>query len=62
MSQRSGVEHWVVSVLGLELSEDQDPSCISVNWEQNLIGGHLMQQRLLSSLIIITFQQLYCTA
>ncbi|KAL0019680.1 hypothetical protein WJX79_005256 [Trebouxia sp. C0005] len=39
MPQRSGIEHRVISILGLELSEDQDPSCISVNWKQDFTGG-----------------------
>ena len=51
----------MLSILGLELSQDQDPCCISVKWKQYLIWCDLMQQRLLSSLIIITLQQLYGT-
>ena len=48
-------------VLGLDLSQDQDPCCTSVSWEQDLIWCDLVQQCLFSNLIIITFQQLYCT-
>ena len=48
-------------ILGLDLSQDQDPYCTSVSWEQALVWCDLMQQCLFSNLIIIMFQQLYCT-
>ena len=62
MPQRSGVQHWVDSILGFELSQDQDTCCTAVSWKQNLIWCHLLQQGLLGTLIIITFQQLYSQA